>query len=225
MRVDTRMDYLAWDNVEPITIEQTLRGGMRTLAVETAKGRNIRSREKSPSGGVYVGYERNWHVPAVLLPPETILKPADIIVDSQGKRETVLTADYDRLKQRWQLGVVDLMLAMDLRDQVVIQRPAISYNTSGAAVKVFPPGGGTVLFTRPARVQPMTQDIADERGVRYARDQYDVIVGGTITGTDSSQDRVVWTDRQGKTWNLDIVSIHNSERIDELPYLVCERRL
>ncbi len=225
MRVDMSMEYKTWDNTEPITIEQTTRGGMRKLSVEIAKGRNIRAHEKSPSNGVYVGYERTWHVPQALLPPGQELKPGDIVVDCKGRRETTLTAEWDRAKQRWQLGCVDLVLALDLRDQVTIQRPAIAYDPAGVAVKVFPPGGGTTIFTRPARVQPMTQDIAEERGVRYAKNQYDCIIGGTIDGVDASQDRVVWTDRQGRTWTLDIVSVHNTEQIGELPVIVAERRL
>jgi hypothetical protein len=225
MQVDMTLEYRCWDNTESITIEQVTRGGMRKIAVDVAKGRNIRGREKSPSGGVYVGYERNWHIPRVLLPEGAELKAADIVVDEGGKRDTVLTANYNRHKQRWELGCVDLVLALDLRDQVVIQRAAIGYDPAGVPVKTFPPGGGSVLFTRPARVQPMTQEIAEERGVRFAKDQYDIVVGGQIEGVDSSQDRVVWRDRQGQTWTLDIVSVHNAERIDELPVIVAERRL
>lgn len=216
-------DYLAWDRTESVTLEVGRRVGQpATTAVPVAKRRAITSREKSPSGGAYVGYEVRWHLPTRVLPPGQRIKPGDAILDQHEVRWTVLTADLNRLGYTWALGCVDLVLAHDLADVVTIETADISYDGAGAAVKAFPPAGGQVLYQGiPARVQLLTDEVADERGIRSFRGRYSVIVGLPVDVT--FEDRVNWTDpKTAQTILLDITGVHNPDRIDELQALDCE---
>ncbi len=225
MHVPLSSDHLCWDNTEPVTYLVSSSAGKRRFEVAIAKGRNVRGREKSPSGGAYAGYERNWHLPQREIPEGEIPKPGDVIVDGDGNHWTALTAEWDRAKQRWQMGCVNLVLALDLRETIAIERAAVSYDTSGAVTKTFPPAGGEVLYTLAARVQWITDDSSDERGARYAKGHYDVIVGSQVPKLDLAEDRVNWTEPgTGATIYLDVIAVRNPERIDELPVLTCERR-
>lgn len=221
MLVNHNREYLSWDRTEAVQVEQATAGGRRRYAVEIAKGREIRSREKSPSGGVYLGAERRWHIPRVLLPEGFAIRPKDVIVDANGARDTVQTASLMNLKSRWECSCLNLILAYDLRETVVIQRATLSFNAAGVAVKTF----DQVLYTLLARAQPITADIAEERGIRYSEGQYSVIVSDQVDGIDVSQDRVAWTDLAGTVQYLDIVSLRNPDRIDELPVLECKLKL
>lgn len=217
-------DHLAWDFVEAVTLEGATRAGPRLCSVARAKRRNVRGSQKSPSGGVYVGYEMRWHVPAPLLPEGWVPKPRDAVLDGGGRRWTVLTVEHNNHGLTWMLGCVDLVLALDLRDEVVVERAALSQDDSGVTVKAFPPGGGRDLYTVAARVQEITRDIADERGVRYAKGRFEVTVDRQMPDVEPGEDRVRWADR-GTVRYLDILAYRQPDRIDELPVLECELRL
>jgi hypothetical protein len=223
VQLDLSADYLCWDGTEAITLSSVTRTGARQVAVPIAKGRNIRSRERSPSGGVYAGYERNWHLPARLLPEDFVPKIGDVITDGDGVRWTALTADFQRLKCRWQLGTVDLVLANDLQDTIYVERATVTYDGAGAPVKTYPTSGAP-LYALAARMQPITQEVADERGERYARGRWEAIVGAQVPLIDVAEDRVRWVDRTGKTVLFDLVGVRNGERVDELPVLDLEER-
>lgn len=214
-------DDSCWDNCEPVTLEITRHPANRADTIPRAKRRNVRGREKSPSGGVYAGYEVRWHLPARLLAPEVRPKPGDVIIDQDGVRWTVLTVDRNRLGQTWALGCVDLVLANDLRDTIDVEEPTIEYDRAGAAVKRFPssdPKGGRILYASvPARVQQVGQEQEDQRGIRAFLGKYDVIVGKQLAVT--FEGRVKW----GSVY-LDIKGVRNPERIDELQVLECEAR-
>lgn len=224
MQLGTGLDHLAWDMTEAVTLYSMRRGGTyAAIQVPIAKRRAIRSAERSPSGGVYAGHEIRWHLVADTLPPDVDPKLGDLITDASGREWTVLTADSNRYRQVWALGCVDLVLALGLRDTVQIQRAAITYDASGVGTKAFPPDGGRVLYTLPARVQPVAGEIAEERGARYSRDRFDVIVGRQID-VDLAEDRILWTDSTGRSRILDLVSFRQSGQIDQLPILTAEER-
>lgn len=221
MNLDLSAEYLCWDGTEAVVYEQTTKADARRFTVPIVKGRNIRGRERSPSGGVYAGYERNFHVPQRLLPDSFDgCKPGDVVVDAGETRWTVLTAEWDRLKQRWQLGTVNLVLANDLQDVLVIERASLSYDDAGAAVKRF----NVTLYTLAARVQSLTKEIADERGERYDKGRWEAIVSSQIPLVDIAEDRARWIDPTGAVVYFDLTGVRNSERIDELPVIEMEER-
>lgn len=226
MQLDLSADHLCWDQTEPVTLERVKRaGGPSREYVGVAKRSAIRSAEKSPSGGAYAGYEVSWRVPARLLQGGA-LKPGDVVERGDGTRDTILKADLIVLGSRWALGCVDLVLANDLCHQVDIERANIDYSASGAPRKRFPPEGGLALVSAlPARVQLLTDELADERGLRSFNGKYAVICDRQLDAFSVTvEDRVKWTDERGKVVYLDILGLHNPERIDELPVLDCEAR-
>jgi len=187
-----------------------------------AKRRSIHSAEKSPSGGAYMGYEVNWWVPLSQFAPGSFSpKAADVIVDADGNRWTVLRTLFNAPSQNWQLSCVNLVLALDLRDTINIERATITYDAAGSALKLFPANapalqGGEVLYTNlPSRVQLLTQEILEERGIRGFKGTYAVTVGQEIAVTN--EDRIAWRGRY-----LEIRGYHNATRLDELPVIDAE---
>jgi hypothetical protein len=213
-------DYLQWDNVEPggVVIERSRRTGLDLAAVAVAKRRPIRRAEKSPSGGAYLGFEANWLVPRALLKEAM---PGDVVVQGDT-RWTVLTATLQHGDATWALGCVDLVIAERLFDAVNIEQAGPSYDDAGAFLRAWPsgtPAGGKVLYSGLAcRVQPMTQDVQEERGVRGDETHYEIYLSRQVV-LNVRECRVVW---QGKT--LDLVSYEGGNRLDVLPVLKAELR-
>lgn len=221
MRLDLSADSVAWDQTESITLEVSTRAAPDLVAVNVAKRSNIRSAQKSPSGGVYLGFESRWRIPRRELPEGVIPKPADVVVDNEDQRWTVLTAEQNRLGETYALGCVNLSLAHQLRDVVVIERATISYDGAGAATKTF----NRVLYTVAARVQELTREVAEERGVRYGKGRYEVTVDRQLHLLDVAEDRVRFVERvTGTVMYLDITGYRQPERIDDLPVVECELR-
>jgi len=225
-------DFALWDFTESGTFTPGHRPGSPAVpyAIATALRAQVNDREKSPSGGVYQGFEVNWFLPGPLLAAAGAPnpQPADVWTDAQGVLWTVLVANYDRADQVWQLGTVDLVLANNLRDTVDVQRPTLSYDAAGGVVRHWPdgnapgvtPGGQTVYAAVPARVQPLTQEVVDERGLRAFRGNYAVILGQQLDLV--REDRLKVTLSSGTAY-LDVRGTHDPQRIDELP--VCDAYL
>lgn len=221
--MDLSSDYLAWDGCEPVSIEIPTRTAPRTLDIPVAKRRAVRGSQRSPSGGVYLGFETRWLIPARLVPSGEAIEPAHVILDGEGTRWTVLTADRNKQNHTWLAGCVNLTLALGLKDTVTIERATLAADAAGVPAKLFPPDGGRILYTVSARVQQITEQIALERGVRYAKGRYDVIVDRQLRELDIAEDRVVWVEGD-ETRYLDITGYRQPERIDELPVIETERR-
>lgn len=219
MRIDMSADHLCWDNTEAVTVEVPARKSPRAFAVAVAKGRAVRGRERSPSGGVYLGFEKRWLLPARLVPAGESIAPACVVVDEEQTRWTVLTAEQNKAKQTWALGCVNLTLALDLRETVLIERATISYDAAGAAVK----DSWRTLYAAQARVQETERESNEALGVRSQRERYEVTVDRQMPDVDVAEDRIKWVDR-GVTRCLDIVAYRRPERIDELPVLEVEER-
>lgn len=233
MNTDHAPDYLVWDNTQAVLLERSsqTRGKPVRVGVGTAKRRNIRTAQRSPSGGVYLGAEATWHLPRVELPDGVIPLPRDVIIEdvrndgvgavagAQAEtRWTILSVARNRQGETYACGCVDLVVAHGLADRITIEKPTYHHTPSGAQEKVWD-GPATTLR---ARVQEVARDIAEERGARYGRLRYDVIVERQ-SDVDVAEDRVRWTD-SGKVRYLDILRLRNPERIDELPVLECELR-
>lgn len=203
--------------MEPATFTTSRGGQAGAIQYVQAKRRNLNAREKAASNATYVGASLNWMIPTSLVTGP--IKPGDLITDGDGQIYTVLETDLRAFKSFWYLTCVNLAIAYDLQDLVDVQRATIILDGAGAAVKVFPPDGGQTLYSSvAARVQPIEQEIREERGFRGPAIRYDVIVNQTATGI-STEDRVLWT-AIGKY--LEIKRVRNPERIDELPILECE---
>jgi hypothetical protein len=192
-----------------------------------ARRRNLTTREKAASGGVYFGGQQIWKVPVEVLPVKFQLKPADVIVDRDGHKHTVQSTDLINERTEWRLETLDLVLAYDLRDTVNIERATISNSPAGAYLKAFasgpPPNGGEVIYNGlAARVQLVTQEVNDQRGLRAFLGNYLIIVSRQVSVTN--EDRVFWTDSGGVVRYFDIKGYHNAQRIDELPVLDVELR-
>ncbi len=214
-------DYKCWDDVERVTLDSATRTNPHSCSVTHAMRDQLRGSQRSPSGGVYTGYESTWVIPQALLPEGWEIKPRDAIVDARGTRHTVLTADHDASAWTWQCGTVDLVLALDLRDIISIERATLVYDTSGAPSKEV----WQVRYSGlAARVQDDSADIADERGLRYGKRRFSVIVGRQVPAVEVAEDRVAWNDN-GTTRYLDILRIRQTEQIEQLPVLECELRL
>lgn len=212
------IDHLVWDNVEPVVLEESRRdGAARRHLVAVAKRRNIRGREKSPSGGAYQGFEVNWHLPTTELPPGVVPIPGHVVEDRDGTRWTVLTATRNRHGQTHALGCVDLVLAHDLRDRLTIERPEVEYDRAGAAIKRWWPLHEDLA----ARVQPESSDVHDGHGVRGFQTRFRVIVDRDLVVTNEDRLKVTLA---GETRYLDVTGYQQAERIDELPVILAELR-
>jgi len=211
------IDHLAWDNTEAVTLETGRGDAARRSPVAVAKRRNVRVREKSPSGGAYQGFEIRWHLPSRELPEGVVPIPGNVVEDREGVRWTVLTADRNRHAQTHALGCVDLVLAHDLCDRLTVERSHTEYDAAGAAHKRW----HTLHTDLPARVQPESSDVHDGHGVRGFQTRYRVVIDRELAIT--SEDRLVVT-LAGEVRYLDITGYQQAERIDELPVVLAELR-
>lgn len=237
-------DWRQWDQTERVKVELSRRPATQAakagdvLGVAVAKRTAVRGREKSPSGGVYVGYESNWRIPAQFVPRGLLLKPADVVVVDDpdrpdvGRRWTVLTADLRRQGTTWLLGCVDLVLAADLRDAVTVERADRQYDAAGVLVKRWPSDvpklGGVVLYDSiPCRFQPEAQETTDARGIRGDRTTYAVIVDRDLA-LDVTEDRLVvasaGADGPPAGTVLDMVRYTSARSITDLSVIAAQRR-
>lgn len=230
MQLDFSDDALSWDQVESVSYEAArlapfpLPGAAVPNAnapdfVPWVKRRALTQRELAASGGVYTGRDVVWLLPSKFLSPTRVPKPGDVVVDKDQQRWTALEVGLNKWRNTWRLMCRNLSVALDLNDVVNIERADITYDASGVPVKAFPTGlpplGGRTLYAGlRARVQPVTDEIKDQRGIRGFESQFDVTVERDVDVTN--EDRVWWPARG---IYLDIRTVQRSRRIDELPYL------
>lgn len=226
IELDHSRDYLAWDNTEAVRLtsrRKSSAGGDMTDLVPVARRRALTRRELAASRGVYVATDLVWEIPSdqiqALLLDRRQPKPGDLVEPEDGTAEQYTALEVKGQcrdaagYQTWVLTSRNLALHHDLRDLVDIQRPATSYDRSGTRLKLWPPEGGSTPYrSLPARVQLLTEELADERGIHGFKGTHAVIVGRPVDLT--AEDRIKW----GSTY-LEILGLHNPERIDELPVI------
>lgn len=193
-------------------------------------------REKLATGGTYLSARRVWLLPDELLPREDgsrrKIQQGCVIIEADGSRWTVQEeASRQVFDTLWRLDTLNLSLAHDLRDSISIERATIIPDSAGVPVKTFPPAGwnltkqgqpsaGILLYYQiAARVQKMSDEIKDTRGIRAFTGNYVVVIDRPIAV--SLEDRVNWVDAGGIQRYLDIKGSHDADRIDELPKLDC----
>lgn len=186
-----------------------------------AKRFPISGSEKSPSGGAYEGFEIAWKLSQSQFvrdfAPGFSPKPGDVVIDNDQNRWTVQRTKFIAPFGTWRLDCLDLVLALDLRESINIERPVIEYDAAGSAIKKFPTGpgprGGEVLYSAlQANVLLERTAVEDERALRGFQTFYSITVEREIAV--AWDDRVVWRGQY-----LDLVNYHNSTMINELPKL------
>jgi len=230
VNIDLDDDYLTWERKEPITYHPAPYSDDVAITVPLAKRRAPTLKEQMTSGGVYTSTDLIWIIPTLEAPAldqEFPPKPADTIEDGDGRLWTVLSQmPRGALKSFWRLVTRDLALTCELRDAISILRPVITVGDAAEPVFVWPPDGGSyVAVDLPARVQPSSDGIGKRNEIETAQTQFNVIYDDRRQERVElrSGDRIVVTQGTRAGQVLRWVSRSNEERIDELPYLVCER--
>lgn len=235
MQLDLSADYLVWDNVQSVTFSSSRDTGPVTSRVTTAKVRALNLHELTASQGVYQAGDVSVLIPAVLLTP--VPKMADQVITDDGQVLTALAVDGWKRDQSgqprtWKLVCRNLAIALQLNDLIDVQRAALTYDPAGSVVRHWPDGnapgvdaGGSTPYPQiSARVQLLTKEEADERGLRGLRENYSVIIDRQVLLT--GQDRLRWVPvTGGGVVYLDILALRNPQRIDELPVIDAARVL
>jgi hypothetical protein len=202
--------------------------------VPTAKRRQLSKRELAERP-IYAPSDQNWLIPDALFPAGITSKPGDVWVElpqnasdlleqTGGTRWTVLQVDWLKFHTVRRLTCRNLVLELGLADSISVERPAIRYDAAGVPVKQFPsdpvnPGGVVLYESVPASVDLISKEMAEQYGIRGLQASYQVIVGQELDVT--GEDRVLLSNGL----YLDIVGYQHAQRIDQLPFIVAERRV
>lgn len=219
-------DFQVYDGLEPVTVVSTRNDGSMLDSYPSALRRALSTKEQAASGGAYQAGDVVWFVPATFVQPGMRLKPADVVIDSDQNRYTVLDATEQKLRQSWRLISRNLAIAFQLGDYIDIQHAAISYDRAGIEVQVYPEdGGGSVAYANLlCRVQEVTESETDERLIRgFAQDVVIYLSQQIQFMADFNRYRVRHL-KAGVTRYYDIVGYRNAEQIGELPVLEARQK-
>jgi len=247
-------DFLVWDNTTSVTYESArARASIVDMPavfdgstpaptppastnvvyqIATAKRRPTDSTEASPSEGAVIDDACLWIIPDVMFPAGVVSKVGDVIVEKtdQANEEQPGTRWIVRQmqwrKNRWTrwLTCVNARIMADLQDTITIERPKITYDTAGVAVKQFPsdavnPAGVVLYANLPARVQLLTKPEVDEMGVRGSEGRYEVTVANDINVT--REDRI----KLASGVYLDVLDMRSMMTLDALMVIECRRKV
>jgi head-tail adaptor len=202
-------DHLVWDNVQTVKHISVRTKNSVTTCVDFAHRHAITDREMAASNGVYVADDVVWRLPSATATVKP--KPRDTIEDAEGTIWTILEVGRIVGTKRYRCIARDLVIHNDLDDLIDIQTPTITYDASGVKTKTW------VLLHEglSARLQPITSDIVDERGVRGFRTTHQVFLSQEVSVTN--EDRVSFGGRF-----YEIRSYEKPELITDLPVLNVE---
>lgn len=209
--LDLRLDHLCWDGTEEILYESVRKDYAPDVdTIAGALRRAVRTSEGFASRGVYTATDLNWCLPEVAF-VEKKPKPADVVVDIDGNRYTVLDADFNTLRSWWLCRTRNLTIANDLQDIISIETPVLSRDAALGLVYDW-----SIRYTGiKCRFQPITDDAAAERLVSATARMFRVIVDRQLQVTnDVGFDRI---NKDGVIY--EILGYSNPERLDELPVL------
>lgn len=217
MNLDFSRDFaLVYDNLEAVTYLSATRGSGDVDYVPAAKRRPLRKAELAASGGAYTSLDRVWLIPSTSFLPDFQPKPADVVTDAGGATWTVLDVEAGKESYggpTWKLTTRNPIIAYQLQDLVDVQQSGLSLDAAGVAVRAWPPAGGTVLAAAaPCRVQPLSQEVKDERGLRGGETHYSIHLARQLNIVNVREVRVLW---QGVV--LDATEYKDGNRIDILP--------
>lgn len=232
LEVDFSLGLRGMANTEAVTFTSRRRQGDVVDRIDGVMRRQLNGREGAPSGGTYTFADVGFLIPReriqALLLQDRQPKEGDLVTDDLGTEFTALNVNGlmrgPNGYELWQVNCRDLVLANDLRDVIDLESPKISLDPAGVKVKDW--AGGSVRRNVPARVQPLTQELAEQFGMTGLKGTYAVICGRQIAV--SYEWRIRWRDHSTTPSTLrylDIVDVRNPERIDELPVIGAEQRL
>jgi hypothetical protein len=215
-------NHLVWGDTETVTLTSPYKppAGNLTFAIPGAKRRNPQYKEQLPTGGVYGAALMTWLLPAVAVTAAGAAgndAPAQAftITDAGGIVWIVQDAWLNTVKSTWRCPSLNLTLAYNLRDRLMIKRPTLATDT--AAGRTY--GTYTTIYTSIAcRFQETDSTTVDERGKRLTVKRYTVPVGTRLYLT--IEDQVI--DQDGNVY--EVKGWKDADRIDQLQQLECERR-
>jgi len=223
--IDLSNDWQFWMNTETVILSTSYNPDAMVCTIDVCKRRALTRKELAASRGAYTADDVLFLIPQTFLPNGFRPQPGSIVTDADGVNFTALDVggrkrDRNNQYQTWALTCRDLVLAEGLADAIDIQRPTITFDAAGGKLRAWPEDGkGSVPYkSLAARVQLLTQEFVEERGIGGFKGTHAVIVGRQVTVT--AEDRVKVT-LDGATVYLSIIGQHNPQRIDELPVLDC----
>jgi hypothetical protein len=196
-------DELVWDNRENVSYVSVNKAGDQSYCPANCHRSAITLKELAASNGVYVPRDLVLRIPRSQLPVTP--KPRDRWTDSEGQTFTVLEVGRNVGRERHRLVCRNLVIEAALDDVITVQRASISYDQSGVKQKAW----YTLYSNVPARIQPQTAELVDERGVRGLKVSHECILGQVVVVTN--EDRVLLNGRF-----YEIRGYSMPERIDEL---------
>ena len=203
-------DYLVWDNTCTVSYVSVNKTGDQNFCPSGCHRHAISRKELAASDGVYTPDDVVLRIPRPMLAVKP--KPRDRWTDEEGEVFTVLEVGRIVGVQRYRLVCRNLIIAHELNDLIDIQRATITYDSAGVKIKT----PWTVVYPQlAARVQPITSETVDERGVRGFKTTHTIILSQEVVVTN--EDRVSFAGRF-----YEIRGYHNPERIDELPVIDAE---
>ncbi len=189
------------DGLEEVTLRR--RDGLTTVAVVAARRQNVNQREAEPSAGTVVESNAEWHL---AFAEDVAPHVGDVVLDANGGRWTILTAEELPMLARWKCATRDLRIAYGCGDRVDIERPIWSEGETPEIV-----GWTYVATALPVRIQPLALGV-DEGEV--GRATFRIILGESVAL--QPHDRFVAGD--GAIYLLE--SYEQAERIDVLPVAI-----
>lgn len=244
MQADNSQDFDSADNLEAIRYTSVRLSGSMQAMLPRCLRRKLSRKELAASGGAYQGNDvvllTSWRQIQGLVSQQREPKPGDTwqsagdVLPGQGPGQpatfTVIEVeggarDGSGHYQMWRLTSRNLVVAFDLQDTIDIQIPTITYDGAGTAIRTWPEQGGgqTIYPALAARVQLITDDISDERGIRAFVGNYAVIVSKQVPAA-TMEARIRWPAMSATLptsnvqW-LDIKGVHNPAVITELPVI------
>ncbi len=227
MNLVNGQDWTVRDNLESValTSRRTVpgTGGDAVDVPIQALVRQLTYKELQASNGVYVGLDRVMLIGASQV--SVGIKARDTMTRLKDNSVwTVLESDLINTEAEWRAVCRNPIIVGSLYDTVDIERSAVTYDASGAALRAWPsgtPSGGTTLYANlQCRVQPRESTIADERGMRGQQITYDVYLSQDLAAFDVRECRVVFG-----SVVLDIERYSSSESISDLARLECRLKV
>lgn len=222
--LDTIDDPDLWlgDGDVRVTLTSQRTRGPLSDTVRGCIARQLSRTEKATSAGAYEGAALTWLIPRKHVADSFgQLKAGDTVAAQDGLHTgrvfTAQSADLACAGAFYRLVALDLAIVYDLRDEITIERPTISYDNAGVAVLSYPPAGGSEPYrTLAAKVQLLERTRVEERLIEGFKGTHAIYVSKQIDL--QSYDRVRWVKDQ-VTFYFDVKGLHNPERFDELPQI------
>lgn len=212
-----KADFAVWDDPEFVQYTSAATnppGDQQLGSIGPVYRLNLNIKEMASSGGVYVSLDRKWVVPNLLVKPRR-LKPHDYLLDEDGVRWTVLSADLPPRDPNWNLVCRNLVLVHELNDTVTILTSRNTQDPAGTRIANLTPTYVNVA----ARIQEQHGEQTDERGQRVTGRYYTVYLDRRVV---VSQEDTVADQATGTIY--EIKGYANPDRIDVLMELHCEKR-